>query len=368
MAYIRGTQVRPELGAGNFGPILAGGQQKAASIQRGMESLGQGIAGGIQQYSATKREDAKTAKLDAEQKKLYEGRIEGAKLQLNAAKLLYGNDPKISAELDAGLRLLDNPELDPATRAAASEQAVQGIALLTQQGALNRKADEDAAKAQGLERGLLALADSADTLGITMPFDLRGMVNSGPAEYGQRAQYLEGLTSAVGNNTQVLERMKIAQREDVGFPTLNEAAASAWAGGADGLSVQQNAQGRWLVQASFRKAGEEPSPTSPLKIGGREVVFEWDKLSKKYVDPKTGVGRDMFFYKDEYSGAPAFNVDLWDKVYGDKPMDSTVDGMPVDPVTEFPLVNNAAEYNKLRKGEKYTVIVDGKREIRTKNQ
>jgi len=42
--------------------------------------------------------------------------------------------------------------------------------------------------------------------------------------------------------------------------------------------------------------------------------------------------------------------------------------MPVDPVTQFPLVNNAAEYNKLRKGDKYTVIVDGKREIRTKNQ
>jgi hypothetical protein len=56
MAYIRGTQVRPELGAGNFGPILAGGQQKAAYIQQGMAALGQGLAQGIQGYNQKKQE------------------------------------------------------------------------------------------------------------------------------------------------------------------------------------------------------------------------------------------------------------------------------------------------------------------------
>jgi len=56
MAYIRGSQVRPELGAANFGAILAGGQQQAAYIQQGMSALGQGLAQGIQGYNQKKQE------------------------------------------------------------------------------------------------------------------------------------------------------------------------------------------------------------------------------------------------------------------------------------------------------------------------
>jgi len=350
MAYIRGSQVRPELGAANFGAILAGGQQQAASIQRGMESLGQGIAGGIQQYSATKREDAKTAKMDAEQRKLYEGRIEGAKLQLNAAKLLYGNDPKISAELDAGLKLLDDKAIDPATRAAASEQVVQGIAFLTQKGAMNVENENAAARAAALEEGLMGFARSAEEAGINLPFNVQDIIDGAPTDPRSRDAYLTEFTGVLGKNQATISQMKIAQQNNKGgFDSLDAAMAAGLRLNTKSLSVQQTNDGRWLVQASFANDQGTPEEDEPftLRVDGETLNFKWNSNMKEYVHDESGLPLKSLFDKSEMMGT-TFNRTLYEEMIAtdskkqNKPSDDDVrrneQGLELQPNTNEPRV------------------------------
>jgi hypothetical protein len=183
-----------------------------------------------------------------------------------------------------------------------------------------------------------------------MPFDLRGMVNSGPAEYGQRAQYLEGLTSAVGNNTQVLERMKIAQQNSKGgFDSLDAAMDAGLRSNTKSLSVQQTNDGRWLVQASFANDQETTQEDEPftLKVDGETLNFKWNPNMKEYVHDGSGLPLKSLFNTSELMGT-TFNRQLYDEmiaVGANKPNRSRQDdgglndqGLELQPNTNEPRV------------------------------
>lgn len=133
-----GQGVNPSLGLINYAPYLQGAQQGAASMQRGMENLGAGLARGIEMYAEQKKKNQEL-----------EGSIKGSEKFLKSIQDLEGIPESIKANaLDAMGKLAD-PKLSTIQRAAISQNVVSGLKNLMEMGQYGMQVKaQEAQKAQ----------------------------------------------------------------------------------------------------------------------------------------------------------------------------------------------------------------------------
>jgi hypothetical protein len=366
MAYIRGTQVRPELGAGNFGAILAGGQQKAASIQRGMESLGQGIAGGIQQYSATKREDAKTAKLDAEQKKLYEGRIAAGMQMLETGKAVWGNDPEIAKALDEQANRLRDPSIDPAIRAGMTDSIAKTLDMLATQGSNTAKREEAKAKAHAAKQQVIAFQRQAAQMGLDTGWldDIETGAPDMVADPMAAATFWEGIANSTVNNSKVIGGLMAQQKGPQGYDSPEKAIEVALANNASSIQVFPRKDGGWDTNFTVRQ-GETTDGVKEVTFAGFEPFnIVYDQLSNGWVTEKNRIPYNNLFGQDPHTLARDLNPQMMRLVTKEaegstpKPPEIQYDasGRPVGVPAGQPFVKDDRGYNAVKGGVTYWYI------------
>jgi hypothetical protein len=366
MAYIRGSQVRPELGAANFGAILAGGQQQAASIQRGMESLGQGIAGGIQQYSATKREDAKTAKMDAEQRKLYEGRIASGIQMLETGKAVWGNDPEIARALDEQANRLRDPSIDPATRAGMTDSIAKTLDMLATQGSNTAKREDAKARAHSFKQQVLAFQRQAAQMGLDTGW-LDDIETSAPdmvADPMAAATFWEGIANSTANNSKVIGGLMAQQKGPSGFDTPDQAIQAALANNARTIQVFRTKEGGWDINFTV-KQDDTPDGVKKVEFEGFEPFnIVYDQLSNGWVTEQNRIPYNNLFGQDPHTLARDLNPQMMRLVTkeaeGSTPpppeiqYDST--GRPVGIPAGQPFVKDDKGYSAVKAGATYWYI------------
>jgi hypothetical protein len=314
MAYIRGSQIRPELGRTDYTPFLQGAMQGAQSIQRGVEQGLSSIERGIQ----AGRQQKETLRLEKEQQKLRNeqltGMIETGTQQARAALLLYGQDPMIRTELENGLAFLSSA--NPAeSKAVVAKGIGDTLNLLGQVGAVAMKERAAAAEVSGLLDTLDSMREQAEKNNLQSPA-LDALRPENMPAFGteqERLTYLQSVFNVADVTLkQSLQAQQLTPVEKSGFD--NEQAAYAAAMAMPNVKTVQVFQkdNKWSFNATFgaETEGEAASPIVPENLvnasTGQPVVFTWDSFAKKYIDRNTGLSREDMFVRDML-GEPSLN-------------------------------------------------------------
>jgi hypothetical protein len=238
---------------------------------------------------------------------------------LETGKAVWGNDPEIARALDEQANRLRDPSIDPATRAGMTDSVAKTLDMLATKGSDTTKREGAQAKAHSFRQQVIAFQRQAAQIGVNTWW--LNDIEKGAPDIMENptgaATFWEGIANSIANNTQVLERLKIAQSEKGGFPSLGEAFRTGIDAGASGMSVSQTASGQWLLQAQFPDSGKEPDTGEPItvRVGDRSVKMVWDPLSKKYLDPNTSLSREDLFRFNPVIGETVFNEQLFDAIY-----------------------------------------------------
>jgi hypothetical protein len=305
MAYIRGSQIRPELGRTDYTPFLQGAMQGAQSLQRGVEQGLSSIERGIQ----AGRQQKETLRLEKEQQKLRNeqltGMIETGTQQARAALLLYGQDPMIRTELENGLAFLSSA--NPAeSKAVVAKGIGDTLNLLGQVGVVAAKNAEADASARALHNTIVGMGASAQTLGVKLPFDVDKFVAGAPSDPQAQAAYYQAGYTALTANTSVLSQLKIMETNGKGgFATPAEAIADARKAGLKNIQVTPTAEGRYIVGGQTAKEGEEYADRT-IKVGDNTMTLEWDSSIKKWRDKESGTVEEDLTFKN-FMGVPTVN-------------------------------------------------------------
>jgi hypothetical protein len=295
MAYIRGSQIRPELGRTDYTPFLQGSLQGTQSLQRGVEQGLSTIAQGMQ--------EGRQQKLRNEQAK---GTIEATIANLQAAQVLYKDDPDIRERITQGLETLQAKGQPLEQQAAYASQIGNTLETLGRVGVVAAKNTEAWAKGLAFRNTMVEMGEAAKRLGVTLPFDVDKFVADAPSVPQAMAEYYQAGHMMLTANTSVLSQLKIMETNGKGgFATQAEAIADAISAGLKNIQITQNNEGRYLVSGQTAKEGEQYADRT-IKVGDNTMTLEWDSSIKKWRDKESGTVEENLTFKN-FMGVPTVN-------------------------------------------------------------
>jgi hypothetical protein len=213
MAYIRGSQIRPELGRTDYTPFLQGAMQGAQSIQRGVEQGLSTIEKGMQEGAKRKS-----------QEKIMKGTVDATIKELDSIAAVYGQNNIVRTQVESYRNMFNDPNAPLETKFAASQQAQQGIKFLQQFGAAGVEQHVDS---QALLAGMEVFNQTGDAHAATNAYF--GVNPNGDINRLSTAMNMNLAARNAGDETTALTR-KVSQMREA-YPDLSNAEAMDLANG-----------------------------------------------------------------------------------------------------------------------------------------
>jgi hypothetical protein len=255
MAYIRGSQIRPELGRTDYTPFLQGSLQGTQSIQRGVEQGLSTIAQGMQEGAKRKS-----------QEKIMKGTVDATIKELDSIAAVYGQNNIVRSQVESYRTMFQDPTAPLETKFAASQQAQQGIKFLQQYGAAGVEQYVDS---QALLAGMAAFNQTGDANAAANAYF--GANPNGDINRLSTAMNMTLAANNAGDETTALTR-KVDQMVAT-YPGLTRAQAMDLANGFVKVNLDPNSGETSLVNIRTGTAESVDIDASQFEDLARQVGF-----------------------------------------------------------------------------------------------